>query len=419
MPLTIHVDGVETYTNTEHIVFSVSSVLSRACDVLDMKFLVLKVPASMVPTEALRIDMYKTAACYFAWCFEVLQTGRWPPTGLYGETVQWPGAKSGDLLMGGYSGAMAFMKTDGKARIEAHQFPFNYRRIFMCDECFAVQPFPSVLLSQLLSFLLYTDFSRVAGWRKTTFCHDFYLRHCSNITPWMAVPGFRKELVAWCFMHLGPLGFLRDFSAAMVIDFLRRCALMVRYGCADVDGILRHLWLEFKQWSKDRGYGYVSSAGLTLTKLGVDGLYHNNKYPELASSIKASTVKTFTCFLAWLAVEIEQDDPRDNLRAAAGWGIAEFIWICDTSGVILSESQVRRLQDGGRTFLEAYAELARRAAVQKSMMWKVRPKLHEFEHLLSFVAASRINPLYMSAWHEESFLGKVKKLTIKCQGGPF
>jgi hypothetical protein len=158
----------------------------------------------------------------------------------------------------------------------------------------------------------------------------------------------------------------------------------------------------------------IPKGSLSLRSIGRKS---GTKYPELSSSIKASTVKCFTVFLATVAAQFEAGDDHTRVRATCAWGMAEFIYVADTGGLILAPAQVTRLVYGARTYLAMYAVLARTSAVRNQYIWKVRPKLHEFKHLVDFVESSKLNPQRNACWHEESYLGQVKKLGKMCAGG--
>lgn len=46
--------------------------------------------------------------------------------------------------------------------------------------------------------------------------------------------------------------------------------------------------------------------------------------------------------------------------------------------------------------------------------WKLRPKHHDLEHLAKSIALNQINPRRTSCWQDESYLGQVKKVAIRC-----
>ena len=234
------------------------------------------------------------AAACFSWNLRIIMDGSWPTTGFYGETLA-PEPTGLSRIMDEYTAAFAFFKSDGKARVECHGFNFYYSKIFCCDCCLATQPFPSALKDPALRALLFTDFSRTAHWRDTEIDRDTYMAHSATISPWAALPGWRKELCVWDFMHVGPLAFLRDFTASLCLDFLHRGELAAEYGLDTSDNLLRKLWIAFRLWCKRRNLD-VPKGCLSLKTIGRT---KSNEYPELSSSIKASVVKTFTVF--WLS----------------------------------------------------------------------------------------------------------------------
>ena len=411
IPLQIHVDGLEIYKNTEFLVFSISSVISQAGNLFDSKFQIMKIPYSIMHTAQIRRGVMQMAAAYFSWNFRIIMDGSWPTTGFYGETLA-PEPTGLSRIMDEYTAAFAFFKSDGKARVECHGFNFYYSKVFCCDCCLATQPFPSALKDPALRALLFTDFSRTAHWRDTEIDHDTYMAHSATISPWAALPGWRKELCVWDFMHVGPLGFLRDFTASLCLDFLLRGELAAEYGLDTSDNLLRKLWIAFRLWCKSRNLD-VPKGCLSLKTIGRT---QSNEYPELASSIKASVVKTFTVVLAQFSSDRAAGDDYTRLRASCAWGISEFIYVSDTCGLILTAIQVQRLAFGARTYLATYAALAQTAAEHGRYVFKVRPKGHAFEHLVDFAERSKLNPRHLAAWHEESYLGKIKTLRLKCAG---
>ena len=130
-------------------------------------------------------------------------------------------------------------KADGKARVEAHGFVFNYQTIFACDDCMCTQPFPSVIANPRLDRLSYLQTGPRAPWRKTLITHDMYMNHSKYLTPWRLIPGWHKSLSPQDWLHVGPLGILRDFGGSYCIDSLDRGDLAAKFahlGAFDSDG---------------------------------------------------------------------------------------------------------------------------------------------------------------------------------------
>lgn len=419
IPLALHMDGFEIFSNTEFVAISVSSMLSHNTHVFDTKFQVLKIPSDLIRTPAIKKGVMRTAAAYFTWLFNIVQRGLPPKRGWYNEEFRAGShlramADAQEPIMGEYTGAFAAMKCDGKARVEAHGFSMNYGAIFCCDECLGTQPFASVLENPTLRALLITDVSENALRRLTKIDHECYMAHTDYVSPWLAIPGARKERLLWDWMHLGPIGFLRDFCGSMCISFLQEKDL----GEGEPDTCLSRLWTEFRQWCKARKIGAPRHM-LSLRTVGrPDGINTRTIYPELSSRFKASVVKILTCFLSEKAIEFEARRPSQHgrLRASCGYAITMFIHTMDKAPLLLTREQADLLDHHGRTYIATYAALAKRSAEARDCMWKWRPKLHNFEHLLESTRESRINPRHTGCWDDESYLGKLKRLGLKCSG---
>ena len=50
------------------------------------------------------------------------------------------------------------------------------------------------------------------------------------------------------------------------------------------------------------------------------------------------------------------------------------------------------------------------------MAFKMRPKHHYMWHVAMDLPVTRLNPRVFHVWEEEKFLGRLKKIAIKCHG---
>ena len=85
-------------------------------------------------------------------------------------------------------------------------------------------------------------------------------------------------------------------------------------------------------------------------------------------------------------------------------------------GVGFLRFKVGRMLAAADTFQVCYAALAARAASEDLYTWKLRPKFHYFWHMVKFGAETSLNPERLACWHEESYLGRVKRLAVMCTG---
>jgi hypothetical protein len=85
--------------------------------------------------------------------------------------------------------------------------------------------------------------------------------------------------------------------------------------------------------------------------------------------------------------------------------------------LVFSDEQRDRCVSAGRDFLSCLQELASYDRdANGDLKWKMRPKLHGFDHLLLFIEKTSLNPRYYSCWHDETFMGSVKRIAGKCRG---
>ena len=136
----------------------------------------------------------------------------------------------------------------------------------------------------------------------------------------------------------------------------------------------------------------------------------------MSTTIKAATVKRFTYHTCEKLIELESGDEHTRLCATCAWGISTFLQTSDVCGVVLEDATIDKLAYAGSLYVLSYASLAERAAINGVCMWKIRPKLHVFDHMISDMRETKLNPARYGAWGEEDFLGKIKYMTKHCHG---
>ncbi len=84
IPLVVHCDRVEVYSNTEVNIWSLSSALASG-HVNDVKFPFLAVAEEDMNTPTLRKAMHAEVCKFVAWSLEHCFSGIFPTSGFYGE----------------------------------------------------------------------------------------------------------------------------------------------------------------------------------------------------------------------------------------------------------------------------------------------------------------------------------------------
>lgn len=122
----------------------------------------------------------------------------------------------------------------------------------------------------------------------------------------------------------------------------------------------------------------------------------NFTFPEFKS--KAANAK-HVC--TWLA-DVLYKHGHDTDAAALMWGLADVLhcmhtwerpWVCDADAC--------RLERSGRVALLAYSALAKNACDDGLPLFCLKPKHHQFDHLLMLVKRTGLNPSYHWAFCDE------------------
>ena len=138
-------------------------------------------------------------------------------------------------------------------------------------------------------------------------------------------------------------------------------------------------------------------------------VFDNLSFPVMNSRTKAAHVKPLIHFLAFKSNSVLGERPEDSdaeLRAVAIWGLADMMYVFDTSEPLLSDSQVSRARRSGYAYLNAWASLASKANLEGRAAYKLRPKMHYLDHLLERLE-TRENPRFFSNFADEDFMGRV------------
>ena len=137
LPMILHVDGAEFYTNTEFVVWSVQSAFSSG-DVWDTKFPICIISHESMRENDIKLKTQETIASVVAWSLRCAAQGQWPHVGPHGEVFE--GARKelqGQQLSGGFKACYFGFRADGKARKEANNFQRTYQHSLICESCLA------------------------------------------------------------------------------------------------------------------------------------------------------------------------------------------------------------------------------------------------------------------------------------------
>ena len=131
--------------------------------------------------------------------------------------------------------------------------------------------------------------------------------------------------------------------------------------------------------------------------------------------MKAAHTKTLTIWCADASYH-HCEGEHGRLRRACTWGLANYLYVLDTGGEVLSNHQVDEAVYSAQVFLRTYQQLAVNAVKKEMALWKTRPKGHYFAHMVDAMQASHMNPKSVHAFGDEDFIGRVTRIASATHG---
>ena len=86
----------------------------------------------------------------------------------------------------------------------------------------------------------------------------------------------------------------------------------------------------------------------------------------------------------------------------------------DKEGLFMSEQAAMQFSSAGQLFVQAFVWLAHEAASNAAPLYRLRPKLHLFDHETRRVSRWRFNPKAVSCFSDEDFIGKMCNIATSC-----
>ena len=106
-----------------------------------------------------------------------------------------------------------------------------------------------------------------------------------------------------------------------------------------------------------------------------------------------------------------------NVLATTCYALQRLIEITDSAGLILTSQQAEEAADCLALHLRSYMWLAAFFYQRRIMHFKIRCKTHYMFHVAEEIREWRLNISIFENFAEETFLGKIKRIAIRCHGG--
>ena len=137
LPIALHVDGAEFYSNSEYLCWSMASVFSSE-HVFDSKFPICILPHISMLDEGVKKHVHEIVAKVVDWSLSCASSGIAPCTGPFGEPLSNDRCcVGGQVLASGWKACFFGFRFDEKARKEVNYFERSYQHSYLCMRCMA------------------------------------------------------------------------------------------------------------------------------------------------------------------------------------------------------------------------------------------------------------------------------------------
>ena len=343
------------------------------------------------------------------WSFEVCTSGRWPEVDHLGKPAR-RRTEAGKLLCGGYRIVVTHVCMDGKAAVEAFNFPWSYKNVGganheICHLCFATAGGP----------LSYARFFDAHGPLRST---SAYLNSvCGRASPWSQLPGFRVDMVVPEVMHCGPLGCCLYAAGSVLLELCNyRYFEQTQVPCNTwKDRLQLQLsvaYLSFKAFVRRSGRS-SNQQKFTVGKLSMKRL---TDMPYL--KVKAANAMMICDWLAEESAKQAQMRPSEygRLRAGMMWGLSSFFKILRLGGCpFLKDPELRLLRESRHAFLGNYHELRALNAEIGRPLYPLTPKFHLLSHAEASAQQTGLNIKLFWTFKDEDQMRVLQRIALSSQ----
>jgi hypothetical protein len=398
IPLYVHSDGGEVYNNEEYSIWSWSSALVQGCNTWDYKFFMCMVPERRKFLEVTESEIVD----FLVWNIQVLESKKFPSHDHLQRLLTGNRAHlAGQALAGDWGAAFVAHLGDLKERVKLHRLSRNYQCNFMCEKCVA---------HRYNAFANGYDFGPNAVWRQLEVSHETYLLS----TPEHSRSPFCR-LRSWTIHRNRPdllhgvwLGIAKDVCGQFMFD------IVTMYMSDDMSANLVMIHRQMLEWYREQGM----HCGVPVFRQTTLSWKDQDDIPVLEAKMKGAHSKLVFLYLSWLSVMIVNSgvdtSPYAVLRATMLCSLSDVIKVFDHSGRFMTQAEADRVLLHGNLFLVSYQRLAAEALMNHQFAYKLRPKMHDFAHLLIEVGRTRENPRQRDLFDAEDYIGKIKGLAAAC-----
>ena len=326
----------------------------------------------------------------YAWAMNALVDGVLPMVSWEGR----PNEDGGRQLARGWRLAPILAVTDWDFLSSVCGFPTGQSVPEMCWICCAS---PSGRCG-------FCNVDRNAEWRSTYKTHESYLASCAakgkEPCTLMLIKVLRLEGFLPDAMH----GMDEGFTSEVAGNVLFECMESPGYGSNQADRAAK-MDTELKAYYKAVKETVKIDGRLTFTRVK-----ESSEYPVLKA--KAAATRHIVPFLVILAERHNTHSVHDQRRLAVCKCLDRAYKIMEAAGTFLEERDKAELKELSMVMMSCYRNLSLEAAANSERKWKMKPKLHETQHILEDF--TWINPRHVWLYADEDLQRIIKLIAVQC-----
>ena len=175
----------------------------------------------------------------------------------------------------------------------------------------------------------------------------------------------------------------------------------------------RHAWEplmaewdnEYRRYLRERGF----QGAKILLKLKTFGIKPVGApdFPEVSRRVKAAACKRLIPFIAAKVHRACDGSEHSRQRTMCLWGLAQFGAVLDNSPRHMSVDDLRAAMRAVEAYVACLQSLSNASAIRDQRLWKIRPKVHCFLHLVHRMSLTGRNPRHEATWNNEDFVGRI------------
>ena len=360
---------------------------------------------TMIDVAAISPATMQTIYAVLCWSFNVLAAGVFPAMDHEGT----PFSKkyepkrfrlAGKPLAGGQRGIWSEMRGDWKYLKESLKLMFHAStRPRICHLCKA---------ERRPGDLCYTNFASDAGHRATvTTCGDFMDIYLARATacPLLLIIGFCIFRVFFDLMHTLDLGVYQHVIPSSIWELTSDSQV---WNERSRQGRFQRAYGEYRAWCKGQKIKAVTKKRFHFKRFRPSA----GKYPFMSQvTAKAAATRSMAYWLNEVC-QRHTTTQHDKLRAGMMHHFIQADIICRRAGRYFTDEEQDTFSKHMQTSLRCCNALAAEALRLSKRNWKMVPKFHALQHIISDFG--NLNPRRVHCYADEDMVGKMKRIFVKC-----